>query len=284
MLQASPKLHHSFALGGFTVTQLRDGFVEHTQPHQFFGLNATEQDFSTFSASRNIKTDSFVFPVTVTLIEAGMHRILVDAGHGWSMQPEAGNLLASLEQAGIAPETITQVIITHLHGDHIGGLLNAAGEPAFINAHYSINSAEIAYWTGAAANSDMGRMACNILGVLGDLVRGVRPGVHLLPGLQLVASPGHTPGHMCVKLDSKTKTFFIASDLANHPVWSIAQPAWHMRLDVDREQAAKTRQRLLGQIADEGWLMAGYHMPFPAVGRIQRDGQGFAFIAEDGQP
>ncbi len=278
MLQTLATLHTRIQLGAFTITQLSDGALEHHDAHTFFGTNADTATFDALANKHGLATDHFDFPITVTLIEHGTHRILVDAGQGFAGKPKAGRLGQALSQAGIAPGSITHVLITHLHADHIAGLLTAQGEPLFANAQHRVNPAEVAYWTKTAKGSTAGQNASQTLDALGDLVSSVRPGESLIPGIQLVDSNGHTPGHMCVLVDSGREKLFIAGDLANHPVWSIGQPDWHMRLDVDPEQAARTRHRLLGMIADESMLMAGYHMPFPALGRVLRDGDRFVYV------
>lgn len=281
MLQAITRLHHRFDLGAFSITQLSDGTIEHSPSQGFFGVNADAATFESVSRAHGLSTDRFAFPATITLIERGVHRILVDAGHGPSRKPSAGHLAGALAQAGIAPESITQVLISHLHRDHTGGLLDEVGEPVFTNAHHRLNPKEASYWTDAAAQTDIGRAAHATLDALRDLVGDVRPGQMLIPGVQVIASDGHTPGHVSVLVESDRQKLLVAGDVANHPVWSIQRPDWHMSLDVDPDQAARTRHRLLGMVAVEDMLMAGYHMPFPAIGRIRHKGAGFAYVPLD---
>lgn len=264
-------------LGALCIYQLYDGMIDHTSAYGFFGLNADEGDFQALSNEHKLETGRFDFPVTVTLVEVDGQRILIDAGHGSSHRPSAGQLPLALAEAGIEPSSIDTVIITHLHRDHIGGLLDEMGRPFFTKARHLVRQCEHDYWLETRADYEIRKLAERVIGTLSEQLEFAEPGQTVAHGITLLDSAGHTPGHMCVALESDGERLIVASDLANHPVWSIMRPHWHMRLDWDGPMAAHTRSRLLGQIADEALLMAGYHMPFPAIGHIQREGAGFLY-------
>lgn len=278
MLQAPSSLCFTFQLGAMRITQLHDGVVDHAPAHGFFGVNADDAAFEALSHAHGLDVERFDFPATVTLVEADGQRILIDAGHGPVYRPAAGQLPRALQERGIAPSSIDKVIITHLHCDHIGGLLDEEGRPFFTEARHLVRKVEHDYWLGADAICNVSRLAKKGVQALGDQLQFAEPGAVIAPGVSLLDSAGHTPGHMCVELESAGEKLIVASDLANHPVWSIMQPDWHMSLDCDGPMAARTRTRLLGRMADESLLMAGYHMPFPAIGRIERSGDAFCYV------
>lgn len=278
LLQAHTSLCFTFQLGAMRITQLHDGVVDHAPAHGFFGVNADDEAFEGLSRAHGLDVERFDFPVTVTLVETEGQRILIDAGHGPVYRPAAGQLPRALQESGIAPSSIDTVIITHLHRDHIGGLLDEEGRPFFAEASHLVRKAEHDYWLGAGADCEVSRLAKKVVQALGDQLHFAESGAVIAPGVTLLDSAGHTPGHMCVDLTSGGEQLIVASDLANHPVWSIMRPHWHMSLDCDGPMAARTRMRLLGQMADEGLLMAGYHMPFPAIGRIERNGDAFCYV------
>ncbi len=282
MYQAVPASHTTFSVGDLTVTQLSDGFVEHSPSQAFFGINARPADFEALSRAHHLSVKRFEFPATVTLVESRGERVLIDAGHGVTRKPTAGHMLEVLQQADVAPESIDHIIISHLHADHIGGLLSATGAPMFPQANHWVTADEVAYWLGPAPRNSMTARARLLVEALGSRLAFIKPGEELVPGVTIMDSSGHTPGHICVMLESQGDRVLVAGDLANHPVWAIMRPDWHMNLDIDPMAAAATRRRVLSMVADEQILFAGSHMPFPAIGKIVRaDDQGFRYEPVD---
>lgn len=280
MLQASSSLVYRRSVGDFSVLQLSDGVLEHRPAQAFFGLNVDTASFEALSAANGLSTDVFDFPATVTLIDTGSERILIDAGHGFARRPNAGHLLRALAEAGVTPDSISHVLLTHLHRDHVGGLLGRSGDLVFANARHWMSPLEQAYWTGPGSNTPVGIGARELIDKLNEKLSFITPGEELVQGVSAVDSGGHTPGHLCVLIQSQKKRLLVAGDVANHPFWSIAHPDWHMSLDVDPAEAARSRQKVLGWLADEKVLMAGYHMPFPALGTVERDGEDFHYVSE----
>lgn len=279
MLAAQSPSFFRFMVGKVRITQLYDGALAHSDPHRFFAANVEADAFARVAQAEALDGGSFDFPVTVTLIETEGQRILVDAGHGPTLRPEAGQLLDAMARACIDRQTIDQVVITHMHRDHVGGLLDEAGAPAFANAKHLVCPLDHAYWTGPACASEVGVLAVKVSVALGKQLVFAEPGDPIAPNVRLIDSSGHTPGHMCVMVESEAQAMLVASDLANHPVLSLRQPDWHMSLDWDGPKAAQVRRRLLGESADKALLFAGYHMPFPALGHVvrQKDGDGFVY-------
>lgn len=206
--------------------------------------------------------------LNVLLVRLDGETLLIDTGEG-------GRLLAQMQQAGIAPETVTQVIITHTHGDHVQGLLAADGQPAFPNATYVITAAELAAWE---SRIDAGLADHRPLVTLMQQ-RGLRQidlDAEILPGVRAVPIPGHTPGQIGVRIESAGESLLHLADLLHSPM-QFAHPEWSVRFDADTTQSVPTRRAALAQAADSGTLTLFYHLAFPGLGRVTRAGQAFAW-------
>lgn len=226
-------------------------------------------------------------PITFTpiVIETGGRRILVDTGFGDAGPATTGFLRSNLAAAGITPETIDMVFVTHCHGDHVNGLIDAEGRPIYPAAEVVMAETEWTFWTDRAeAARATGSVADNFANVarvfapLHDRLRTVPWGTAVAPGVTAIDARGHTPGHTALMLESGGEKLVFVADTTNHPALFARHPHWSVAFDMDAGQAVATRRRLLGMIADEGLRMAGYHYPFPATGRLARDGEGFRFL------
>ncbi|SDZ27364.1 Glyoxylase, beta-lactamase superfamily II [Jannaschia faecimaris] len=259
-------------LGDMTVTALLAGTVSRDGDQQgTFGMNVDAKTFATASAEAMIPTDASQFFFTPTLVEAGGATILFDTG----LNP--AGITEALAAAGKAPADITHVIITHMHGDHIGGLVTD-GAPTFANAQHVTGQAEFDYWSANANDGFNANVAplAEQFSIIGD-------GADVAPGITSQAMFGHTPGMMGYMLSSGDKSMLITADMTNHYIWSLAHPDWEVRFDMDKEAAAATRRRVLGMLAAEKMPMLGYHMPFPAMGFVDTREDGFRWVPESYQ-
>lgn len=264
---AGMALFNRFRLGSFEVTALLAGTRASDKPQETFGLNATPEEFAALSAASFIPADRTQNFFTPTLVNTGTELILFDTGLS------AEGTGAALAAAGIRPDQIDVVVLTHMHGDHIGGLLT--GEAAtFANARYITGAAEHNYWSGAANEG---------------FDRNVRPfnarmtflddGGSVAPGITAIAAFGHTPGHMAYLLESEGQRLMLTADTANHYIWSLARPDWEVRFDADKTAGAATRKVIFGMIAADRLPFIGYHMPFPALGYVEPRESGFRYVA-----
>ena len=260
--------HRNFTFGDFRVTTLLAGSRSVPEPQGIFGLNVSTEEFAEVSAQNFIPTDAAQFFFTPTVVNTGSEVILFDTGL------DAGGMTSALSAAGYAAEDITHVVITHMHGDHIGGLTNDAGEATFANAAYVTGQAEFDFWAGAESEGFEAKVR-----PLADKMTFIGDGGSVRSGITSMAAFGHTPGHMAYMLESGGRQMLLMADTANHYVWSLAYPDWEVRFDADKAAAAATRRTLLGMAAADEVAVIGYHMPFPGAGFVEtRGADGFHFV------
>jgi len=253
-------------LGEFEVTTLLAATAARPDPHSLFGLNVDDATFAEVSQAANIPTDAAQFFFTPTVVNTGDALILFDTGL------DADGITGALGAAGYSPDQVDHVVITHMHGDHIGGLM-AGDTPTFPNADYTTASAEYDYWAGAGNDRFDARMR-----PLADRSTMIGDGATIAPGITAMAAHGHTPGHTVYMLESAGERMLLAADFANHYVWSLARPDWEVKFDMDKPAAAATRRRLLSMLAEERIPFVGYHMPWPGTGYVETTEAGFRYV------
>lgn len=257
-----------FKLGAFEVTTLLAGTRAGDKPQETFGTNASPEDFAALSAANFIPADRTQNFFTPTLVNTGAELVLFDTGLA------AEGTLAAMTAAGIAADQIDTVVLTHMHGDHIGGLMGADGtSPTFANARYVTGAAEHNYWSGAA-NEGFDK---NVK-PLNDRITFLDNNGTVAPGITGMNAFGHSPGHMVYHLESDGQRLMITADTANHYVWSLQKSDWEVRFDADKPAAATVRKQVFGMIAADRIPFIGYHMPFPGTGFIEARDDGFRFV------
>ncbi|MDT0682714.1 MBL fold metallo-hydrolase [Roseicyclus sp. F158] len=259
--------HATLTVGAITVTPLLTSTNVGDDPHSIFGLNVDDETFAAASEERFIPSDRSISFYLPTVVQTDGNTILFDTGNS------ADEITVALDAAGMAPSDITHVVITHMHPDHIRGLMTEGGEPVFPDAEYISGRVEAEWW----AENPNDAYEANIAPLI-DRFTLVEDGAEIAPGITAMAAFGHTPGHMTYMIESEDTRLLLMADVANHYVWSVGHPDWEVRYDQDKEMAAETRRRVLGMAAEERFPVLGYHMPFPGVGFIEVDGDGFRFV------
>lgn len=274
----------TFKIGKFTMATIRDGKVMAEKPHETFGTNHKPEDVAAALAANMLPTDRFINSFAPLLVDTGSDVILFDTGFGEGGRANGnGQLVAGLRSLGYDPGQVTLVVLTHMHGDHIGGLMEG-GKPAFENARYAAGQVEFDFWKDSAR---VGTPAENgHKGVLGKVVplaekmAFLKEGSEVVPGIVAHEAFGHSPGHLVFRIESEGQGLFVTGDTANHYVLSLQHPDWEVRFDADKAAAAATRRKVFDMVAAERLPFVGYHMPYPAVGFVEKSGDGYRFVPE----
>jgi glyoxylase-like metal-dependent hydrolase (beta-lactamase superfamily II) len=273
---------HRFSLGGLEITAIRDGGRAMDGPHPIFGEDQDAEAVAELMQDNFLPADRFVNGFVPVLVETGSELVLFDTGLGaGARQGGLGQLRDRLQAIGKTPEDVDVVVITHFHGDHIGGLMED-GAPAFPNARYATGQVEYDFWThedrlsGPLENAARGVQA-NVV-PLADKMTFLADGDDVISGITAMSAFGHSPGHMIFHLESEGQRLLITADTANHYIASLRRPDWHVRFDMDKEAAVATRRRVFDMVATERIPFIGYHMPFPAVGFIEALDEGYRFV------
>jgi glyoxylase-like metal-dependent hydrolase (beta-lactamase superfamily II) len=258
--------YHSFNIGAIRCVVVPDGGQKMplSELAEMFPLDPDIQ------AGIQALSEPQDFFMNCLLIESDGQRILIDSGVG-SLDPEhTPQLLANLREAGVTPDDITTVVITHGHGDHMGGGVDAAGQRVFSKARYLITRLDWDHWTGPALRPFSERC----LLPLRDHITLIEPDFVIAPGVRTLPALGHTPGHIGIVVESQGEKLMDVADAMHHPI-QVAHPDWSPHFDSDPGVAAQVRRALLAQAAADSCRVLAYHFGFPGLGIIRADGDGF---------
>jgi glyoxylase-like metal-dependent hydrolase (beta-lactamase superfamily II) len=281
-----PGVHH-FTIGDIIVTALNDGVLGGSALDFFDFVTNIPKDTAADLHRTRFRAVPPMLSVNAYLLHCADRLVLIDGGCGALFGPSAGQLTANLAAIGVQPADIDTVLVTHLHPDHVGGLVDGAGHAVFANAELVLHAAEPDYWSDpkvlAGASDGQEKQAVQLslatLAAYRDRTRALTGG-EALPGVSIVPAPGHTPGHSGWAIASGGDALLIWGDVVHLPGVQFAHPEAGMAFDVDGAQAIATRRRLMDMAASDGLRVAGMHMDFPGFGHVVRDGSGYAFIAE----
>jgi glyoxylase-like metal-dependent hydrolase (beta-lactamase superfamily II) len=272
-------------VGEHEITILNDGMRSFPMPEGFVRNVPREQALAAAGAAY-MPPGQVTVPFNPTLINTGTKLVLIDAGNGPVPGGTVGRLVDNLAAAGVRPEDVDLVLLSHLHPDHINGLKRADGALTFPNAEIRAAQPDWAFWM---SDDNMGRAAdpvtknyfANTRKTLGDLRERVGTFAwdeEVAPGITALAAPGHTPGHTAFAVASGSGRLLVQSDVTNIPDFFLRHPDWHVMFDHDPERAQATRHRFYDTAAAEKALVVGYHFPFPSLGHVERDGAGYRLV------
>jgi glyoxylase-like metal-dependent hydrolase (beta-lactamase superfamily II) len=273
---------HRFNLGSFEVTTILDGVRPGDGPFPTFGANQQAADVEALMVENFLPPKRMVNQFNPVLVNTGSELVLFDTGMGPDGRKAGlGQLTRRIADSGYSPADVTMVVITHMHGDHINGLMEG-DQPAFVGARYVSGKTEWDFWTspdraGTPAEGNAKGVQAKVV-PLKEKMTFIDDKAVVTPGITAMAAPGHTPGHMVFMLESEGRKLLLTADTANHFVASLQRPDWEVSFDVDKAKAAATRKTIFGMLASEKMPFIGYHMPHPSVGYVEPLGSGFRFV------
>ncbi len=286
MASTSNTGHRHIRVGDVTVTVLNDGVFKAST--QFLdGVDAAEAEAMLHQAHRPVPP---IFTINTFLLQVGDRAIVVDAGMGPGHGEALGLMPRNLAAMGVAPGAVDTVLLTHLHSDHFGGLVDEAGAAYFPNARLVMHADEAGYWldeASAAAAPEAARAtfegARHATAPYQGRIERATSG-EVAPGVSIEPLPGHTPGHSGYLVRSGGDSLLIWGDIVHVPAIQFARPEIGMKFDADIEQARRTRLAVLERAASERLRVAGMHHEFPTFGFVAKAGSGFSFVPEFWQP
>lgn len=282
----TPGVHH-FAFGDIVVTALNDGMLGAPMLDFFdFVTNVPRREAEAMHRAAFLAVPPRL-AVNCYLVYLADRLVLIDGGCGAVFGPSLGRLAGNLAALGVKPADIDTVLVTHLHPDHVGGLVDAGGQAVFPNAELVVHAVKSAYWSDpavlAAAPEGQEKQAVRLslatIAAYRDRTRSVTGG-EVLGGVTAVPAPGHTPGHTGWLIASGGDGLLVWGDIVHLPGLQFARPDAGMAFDVDGALAIATRRRILDMAATDRLCVAGMHMDFPGFGHVVRAGSGYAFIGE----
>jgi glyoxylase-like metal-dependent hydrolase (beta-lactamase superfamily II) len=283
MQTGTPAAFYRIHVGAFEVTSLSDGTVD--LPMAKLLTNITPAEYKK-SLAKNATSDPFETSVNAFLVNTGTKLVLIDSGAGTLFGPTLGKVLSNLKAAGYQPEQVDVILISHLHPDHVGGLM-VDKKIAFPNAVVYADKADTEFWLSDAnlakapdANKDFfkGAMASlNSYQAAGKLKTITADG-EIVPGINSKATHGHTAGHTNYIVESQGKKLVLIGDLMHVAAVQFDHPAVGIQFDSEAKTATANRKAAFQEAAKEGYLIGASHLPFPGLGHIRGDKSGYVYL------
>jgi len=265
--QPVPAAAETFTLGEFRITSLRDAVNVVPNDGSVFGVDIGPKAVAEVLSKAGQRTEAIELSVDALLVRKGSEAIVIDTGLGPAVP---GSLVTSLRIAGATPDEVTTVLITHVHSDHVGGLVTSEKQSAFKHAVIKISEPD---WKWLQQQPEM----ADLTKVIASQVETFTPGEDVAAGIKSIRIPGHTPGHVGYMISSKGETLLDVGDTIHSSIVSLAKPDWAMGYDSDLAVGRTSRHEVLTQLAADHQLIFAPHFPYPGVGWIVSQDDHFAW-------
>ena len=289
LAKTQPPGFYRMMLGDFEITALSDG----TLPLKVDTLLTNTSPAKVKKAlDRWYLKEPVDTSVNAYFINTGSKLVLVDAGTGVLFGPTLGKLVGNLQAAGYRPEQVDEIYITHMHADHVGGLMSG-DKLTFPNATVRADKHDADYWLSQANMDAAPKDAKDFFkGAMASLNPYVAAGkfkpfdgdTELVPGIQALASRGHTPGHSTYVVESKGAKLVLWGDLMHVAAVQFAEPSVTIKFDTDPKSAAAQRKRAYADAARKGYWVAAAHLSFPGIGHLRAEGNGYVWVPANYAP
>lgn len=280
---------YRFSVGNFEITALLDGFIDAgSELIPSYDEQSAKQLY--LDQFRPALADKIRIPINSFVVNTGEKVILIDSGTADNMGPTVGHFTDNLRAAGIAPESVDAILLTHMHVDHISGITSKEGKAHFPNAELIVHKADWDYWHDDGYMSQAGDFMksnfANARAMSAPYLKRltlVEEDGEILPGIEAMALPGHTPGHTGYLLRSNNQELLIWGDIVHFTALQFEYPEWSIVFDTDMALAEKTRRRMLDRVSADRLAVLGSHLDFPGLGHVARDGDNYRYFQSSWQ-
>lgn len=279
--------HLRLKLGGLDTIVITDGHILINPVQPIFAPGIPKEQL-TAALKENYQTDDAIdAAINILVIVKGDRIIVFDAGSGAALGNNSGRFVKNLQAAGIEPEAVTDILITHLHVDHIGGILNAQDQSVFKNAVYYLPQVEHDFWMlkkpdfSKSKNPDSPeysvKLARKVINAISDKLHLFAFGTTLFECVKVEQAEGHTPGHPLLTVFSEGQYLKHIVDIVHTPLL-LSHPDWGTQWDTDFEKGVYTRQRVLRELSISRQLVMSCHLPWPGLGYIVAKDNGYSWL------
>ncbi len=276
---------YRFRIGEIEATIISDGLLNLGSATAQFP-DAPADDVTAIMRAEFLPVEPMMLEQNCMILNINERVVLLDSGMGADPMfgDGAGRLLANIAAAGITPDQVDDIVLTHAHPDHCWGLVDANDGLVFGNAQIHMSQGDFDFWTDEGKLSAEGFIPAFVAGARRNLlpyrdrIHFVEDGKEVLTGITAIATPGHSVGHTSYVINSGDHSFLNVGDVCHHYALLFQNPEWEFAFDSDPAQAAQTRLKLFDMAATDGLPMIGYHFPFPALGNIRRAGSAYEYI------